>query len=57
MMPNTTDTERWTEVDVGSEGIGVTLYEEDDSDVRVVDEWWATRAELERMNTKVQLDD
>lgn len=43
----------WTEVQLGSEGIGVTVYEEDDSGSPTVrDEWWATDAELEEMKNR-----
>lgn len=46
----------WTEIKVGSKGISVTLYSESESgEVIVEDEWWATRSELEDMDTQITL--
>lgn len=52
------DTENvWAEVSVGSEGISVSLYSEsEDGRVTVEDEWWATRAELQGLDEKIELE-
>lgn len=38
--------ERWAEFDISNEGISATLYESAEPEPIVVDEWWASWAEL-----------
>ena len=52
----TDEQNRWAELNVQRDGIGVSLYEQSDEDDRaiVVDETWLTRAELEEIRVTEQ---
>lgn len=54
-----TNGDRWTEINVGPEGIGVTLYEQQNGTTITVDEFWKTYAELENYDNvdNIVLDD
>lgn len=53
--------ERWAELKIGSEGLSISLYEEENGHVSVIDEAWWTWSEIEALrgpdSTTVVLDD
>jgi hypothetical protein len=49
--PQTESGSRWAEIDIGSEGIGVTLYQNQDGLAFPIDETWYTKGEMERLLT------